>query len=325
MAVMTDRQFVDLAKDIALNYKTLYVLGCFGSPMTPSNKQRYINAYPYNRNRASIINSASSDTFGFDCVCLIKGILWGWNGNVNATYGGAVYGSNGVPDVGADGMMNYCTEKSTNFSNIVPGEVVHMSGHIGIYIGDGLAVECTPAWKNKVQITVVGNIGTKAGYPTRTWNNHGKLQFIDYNTTPAPEPIPEPTWNIKIGDKVIINGDLYTNSNADTPAGHVTNKETYITRIATGTKHPYNTTGDLGWMDRDSITVINETPKTLTIGTKVRTIATGKASSDGSGVDAMKGLTGVISRIIEGAKYPYLVSDNEGALGWYQASALEII
>ena len=32
------------------------------------------------------------------------------------------------------------------------GEMVWMDGHVGIYIGDGLAVECTPSWANKVQI-----------------------------------------------------------------------------------------------------------------------------------------------------------------------------
>ena len=57
----------------------------------------------------------------------------------------------------------------------------------------------------------------------------------------------------KIGDKVIINGYLYKSSNATTPLSSVKNKVTKITRIATGTKHPYNTTGDLGWMDESSI------------------------------------------------------------------------
>lgn len=189
--VMTNKEFVKKAKDIANNYKTLYVLGCFGSPMNATNKKRYTSNNSYNKSRASIINAASSDTFGFDCVCLIKGILWGWNGNVNATYGGAKYNSNGVPDVNADQMMNYCTNVSTNFKNIEVGEVVHMKGHIGIYIGDGLAVECTPIWKNKVQITAVGNIGKKAGYNTRTWVNHGKLKFIDYKTTPVKKSIEE--------------------------------------------------------------------------------------------------------------------------------------
>ena len=56
-----------------------------------------------------------------------------------------------------------------------------------------------------------------------------------------------------IGDKVIINGYLYKSSNATTPSSSVKNKVTYITRIAKGSKHPYNTTGDLGWMDEKDI------------------------------------------------------------------------
>lgn len=74
------------------------------------------------------------------------------------TYGGAVYCSNGVPDVNADQMMNYCSNISNGFSNMKIDELVHMPGHIGIYIGDGLVVECTPIWKAGVQITAIGNI-----------------------------------------------------------------------------------------------------------------------------------------------------------------------
>lgn len=65
----------------------------------------------------------------------------------------------------------------------------------------------------------------------------------------------------KIGDKVIINGNLYVSSNASKPSSSVKNKVTYITRIATGAKHPYNTTGDLGWMDESSIKLYEEDKK----------------------------------------------------------------
>ena len=41
MAVMTNEKFVSIAKDIATNYKTLYVMGCFGSPLNATNKKRY--------------------------------------------------------------------------------------------------------------------------------------------------------------------------------------------------------------------------------------------------------------------------------------------
>lgn len=65
----------------------------------------------------------------------------------------------------------------------------------------------------------------------------------------------------KIGDKVIINGNLYKSSNASTPSSTVKNKVTNITRIASGSKHPYNTTGDLGWMNESDIKLYEEPEK----------------------------------------------------------------
>lgn len=65
----------------------------------------------------------------------------------------------------------------------------------------------------------------------------------------------------KIGDKVVINGGLYISSNAILPASYVKNKVTTITRVVKGAKHPYNTTGDLGWMSESEIKLYEE-PKT---------------------------------------------------------------
>ena len=215
MAVMTNKEFVAKLKDAATNYKTLYVMGCFGAPMTAANKKRYTQNHSYNKqaSRTAMINAASADTFGFDCVCLIKGILWGWNGDASRIYGGASYATNGVPDIGADTMITKCSGVSTDFSKIEAGEAVWLSGHIGVYIGDGLAVECTPAFKNKVQITAVRNIGAKSGYSSRTWTKHGKLPYIEYvkeaeADTPAPVT-PTTSGTIKKGDLVKITGTKY--------------------------------------------------------------------------------------------------------------------
>lgn len=184
--VMTANQLVAKSIDIARNYKTLYVMGCIGAPLTEANKRRYINngaegGYNARPSRKALIERASSDTFGFDCVCLIKAILWGWSGNLNASYGGAKYASNGVPDIGADQMIQRCEGISSDFSKIKPGEMLWKAGHAGIYIGDGLGVECTPAWADKVQITAVGNIGKVGNYNVRTWTRHGRLPWVDYN------------------------------------------------------------------------------------------------------------------------------------------------
>ena len=58
-----------------------------------------------------------------------------------------------------------------------------LQGQIGVYIGDVLAVECTPSWKNCVQITAVANIGAKTGYNSRRWTRHGKLPYVTYEGT----------------------------------------------------------------------------------------------------------------------------------------------
>ena len=79
-------------------------------------------------------------------------------------------------------------------------------------------------------------------------------------TPPAPEPTPAPQ-KFNIGDRVVINGALYTSSDAASPAGSVSNKTTTITRYAAGAAHPYNTTGDLGWMNEEDISSAPETPE----------------------------------------------------------------
>lgn len=190
MAIKTAAELAAAAKNVVQNYKTLYVMGCFGAPMTESNKTRYPKHHSYNRryDRKPKINAATADTFGFDCVCLIKGLLWGWNGDASNIYGGAYYVCNGVPDLDADQMIKVCTDVSKDFSTIQVGEAVWMSGHIGVYIGDGLAVECTPIWKDGVQITAVQNIGSKEGYNARKWTKHGKLPYVTYEEPKSDPP-----------------------------------------------------------------------------------------------------------------------------------------
>lgn len=177
---MNNIELANAAKNVADNYKTLYVMGCFGAPMSASNKTRYCNNHSYNMKsaRTKMIQAATADTFGFDCSGLIKGLLWGWSGSKTATYGGAKYASNNFKDLSADAMIKACSEVSNNFNDIEIGEVVWKSGHIGIYIGNGLVVEATPSWKNGVQITAC-NKAIK-GYNRTNWSKHGKLPTVTY-------------------------------------------------------------------------------------------------------------------------------------------------
>lgn len=202
--MMKSSELVAKVVDIAKHYKTLYVMGCFGAPMTTANKATYTRNHSYNMAaaRTAMIQAATADTFGFDCVNLIKAVLWGWTGDKSKTHGGAKYGSNGVPDINANGMIAKCKDASAaGWDKLDPGEVVWVEGHIGVYIGDGLAVECTPRWRNCVQITAVGNIGAKAGYNTRTWKKHGHLPYVLYSANSAPsqpETVkPSPVMEVK--------------------------------------------------------------------------------------------------------------------------------
>lgn len=59
---MTNRELVEKCIDIAKNYKTLYVMGCFGAPLTGGNVTRYCQNHKYNRDpaRTAMIKAAGN-------------------------------------------------------------------------------------------------------------------------------------------------------------------------------------------------------------------------------------------------------------------------
>lgn len=151
---------------------------------------------------------------------------------------------------------------------------------------------------------------------------------------PTPTPQPTPSNKFNIGDKVIIDGPLYVSSTASSPAGHVSNKVTNITRKNPGSAHPYNTTGDLGWMDESSIKKYEEptpaptpVPSTeLNVGDAVEIIGTGNGSAYGGSNTAYGiGWKRQILKIWNGKPYPYQVGNNTGTTGFYKKEALKKI
>ena len=118
----------------------------------------------------------------FDCVCLIKSILWGFNFSKGA-HGGAIYLANGVPDVGANRMIELCTNISDDFKNINVGEILWLDGHVGIYVGNRTVVEATTAWESKVLISDVLDNGNRIKNNHQVYRSvkHGYLPYIKYN------------------------------------------------------------------------------------------------------------------------------------------------
>ena len=197
----------------------------------------------------------NGNSWNFDCVILIKAILWGWNGNKNHAHGGANYGSNGVYDDNTEGLIARCDNVSSDFSNITPGEVLWMQGHVGVYIGNGQVIECTAGWESKVLYSQVDSQGrrTRNGSQIYSWKKHGKLPYIEYvSTTPSTSSTNN---NYKIGDVVTING-VYVSSTSTQKLNPAKTKGT-ITRIVSDAENPYLLdNGNIGWVN-DSCIVSN--------------------------------------------------------------------
>ncbi len=175
---MRASSFVSSLKKIATEHKTVYAWGMFGSVITKTRVEGKAKQYPswYTLQKVNSVFAplygASPAVWGFDCVGLVKAVLWGWNGDESKTYGGAVYASCGVPDVSTEGMIGLCAGVSADMSSIAVGEFLWLPGHCGVYIGDGKVVESTPAWENGVQITALG---------ARNWRKHGRLPYVEYD------------------------------------------------------------------------------------------------------------------------------------------------
>lgn len=85
-----------------------------------------------------------------DCVGLIKGYAW-FDDETHEL----VYGSNSMPDIGANQMFEAATEKgSISEMPEIPGLAVWREGHIGIYIGGGKIIEARGTKSGVIQSRV---------------------------------------------------------------------------------------------------------------------------------------------------------------------------
>ena len=115
---MTNRQFVETALNIANNYSTIYAIGTIGNPVTATLISQKAKQYP-NWYTATIQSKlklvVGKNYFAFDCVGMIKSVLWGWTGDNTKSNGGAVYQSNGVPDMETGLRLNVRRSGKTKY------------------------------------------------------------------------------------------------------------------------------------------------------------------------------------------------------------------
>ena len=114
-----------------------YVWGTYGEVLTESVLSGKVSQYPDEvGGKEEYIRTYWFGGRTADCIDLIKG--YGW---YDCESSSIAYGTNGMPDIGADTMYENATEKGTiDTLPETPGLALWHEGHIGIYIGNGQVI-----------------------------------------------------------------------------------------------------------------------------------------------------------------------------------------
>jgi len=149
-----------------------YVWGTYGCVLTESLFQYKLRQYPQGvGNYAQFIRDNWLGRRTTDCVGLIKG--YGWLDPLTLAIN---YGTNGMPDLSADQMGQAAKNAGKSsygpISTIpeIPGLALCKSGHIGVYIGNGYAIEAMGTKYGVVKTQVAG----------RGWSFWCKIPYISY-------------------------------------------------------------------------------------------------------------------------------------------------
>lgn len=152
-----------------------YWYGTFGQAGTQSlldyKKKQYPEHYVSAR-MSRYQNDIKQNVKVHDCIGLIKGYIWCDSPtDMSPKYVAA-------QDKGADSMYAACKEKGNiNTMPELAGVLVFMSGHVGVYIGNGNVIEARGFAYGVVQTKLKDR-------PWRTW---GKCPYIQYEEVKKPE------------------------------------------------------------------------------------------------------------------------------------------
>ena len=188
----------------------------FRSNSTISQKaSQYPSRYTAARQK-TLKSYVGKDYIGCDCCGLYKYFLWTDGGTKPISYRGAT-------DRSTSGMYNAAVKRGTiDTLPEAPGTILYMTGHVGVYIGNGEAVECTLGRYGD------GIVKTKVG--GRGWTHWLQMPEIDYSE--AKKETPKPTGTSEyITMTVTPKAGLWL-QNSD----RAWNKSTRITCMPKGTK-----------------------------------------------------------------------------------------
>lgn len=151
-----------------------YVWGTYGNILTESLFVYKQQQYPEGvGNYADFIRKNWLSRRTTDCIGLIKGYAW-----LDTSTMRIGYATNGMPDYGADQMVRAAKNAGTSGEDYgalstmpeIPGLMLWKSGHVGVYIGSGYAIEAAGTRTGVIKTKVSG----------RGWQGWCKLPYIDY-------------------------------------------------------------------------------------------------------------------------------------------------
>ena len=149
-----------------------YVWGTFGGILTPALFAYKLIQYPKGvGDHADYIAEHYLNRRTTDCVGLVKGYCW-----LDTESLSIQYLTNGMPDCDADSLHTtatyFCDHGAISTIPEIPGLGLWKSGHVGIYIGGGYAIEAMGTEYGVVKTAVEG----------RGWKEWFEVPYISYDS-----------------------------------------------------------------------------------------------------------------------------------------------
>ena len=230
---------------------------------------------------------------------------------------------------------------TTQFTAVEAGKALEYMA-IGVYIGGGKVIECSPAFKNCVQVTACLNIGAISGMNGRKWTKHGKLPYITYDTAggaqdgagsttkPSGTTTTPATLAFAVGDVVRFTGNThYTNAAAASGAACKPGTAK-VTALAKGAKHPYHLIKQpgggstvYGWVNAADVQAVGSgtTAPKMRVGAKVKYSGPLYRDSNGGGKGKTVNGTYTVKYYYTGRKCGVHID----GLGWVPESGCTVI
>lgn len=190
----TNLEFVEYLKNIEKK-NTVYMWGDYGRLVTNNTINGKVAQYPdeYSNDLVLYLKSLiDKNYYAFDCAGLIKSYWMSNFGTEEVKY-------NSEYDLDARGITIGNAKKQGNIADIpnIPGLLLYMNGHCGVYLGDGKVIECTS--NERISHVKYGKV-CYSNLSDRNWLYYTESNWLNYVTSNAQEQIHQSSYTILPGD-----------------------------------------------------------------------------------------------------------------------------